>query len=837
MISYFYQNSFKLWCIFLLALIIVSFTPSNLLMSIPFDEIFAYCPPSYYLLGTISVIIFSISIAVHAVVKQLTKYLTTFKNNKSYFTLPIYIAWLLLFAILLFVCKVKFGIEGLIVFTYFMFILLLLRLVVKPGHHTPPARDDLWFSDEPIPDKTRDLLRRDFFVENLYRQVIELPFADSFVFGLDGRLGQGKTSIINLLKEKFKNNQNFILVDYAPWNFSSEEAMLNSFYQELEKCVRRTMVVPGFKRTLSKYQKLLSPEMSGFGLKIGMKVEETLEEIRLRLEEYINVMDKKIFIIVDDIDRLQPSEILSIFKLIRLNAKFKHTYFLLSFDGVRVKNKVETIAGVDYEYLEKFIQKKIPLPRINREKIDEFLNVHLTKLFEEIGYSDNQKVLFEENFSVLYKNYIWRIFRDLRKVKIYLNGLRFTLPIIHTEIDYSDFCVLELLQTFYPNVYRDIWDNYGFYLPGLSDGRNFFKITALLTNHENEKFEKIKNHIEQLLVQETDKELILELLKNLFPLYIKRAYNRNYEETGIYPYNVYSRQKRITDAESFGNYFMLTHSENGVSYLEVSEKMQEWAVAEDSKREELILTDIMDLQNQNRLDQFLRKAERNVHEIPFILVQSIINVLCQNNNKFYYTGGEEIYSRPEWYIVCDLTLKLIERVSEDANISSMIEQGILAAPNIMLPIFALNRIEDLAHRPYPRLISLVNTTNLRNKTVKKLRKRFTEEGNDVFKDYKNNQDWQLVISTWVKNSDTANADNFREANDYLLDLFARNQSALMTAIRYITYWKTESKGIYDIEAITAIAKGYVAKGNLTAEEKQWTQEFLAAFEMSNAVNA
>lgn len=59
--------------------------------------------------------------------------------------------------------------------------------------------------------------------------------------------------------------------------------------------------------------------------------------------------------IVDDIDRLTPKEALQLFRIVRSNADFANTTYLLSFDkGVIIKNlENEKIEGKDF--IEKII--------------------------------------------------------------------------------------------------------------------------------------------------------------------------------------------------------------------------------------------------------------------------------------------------------------------------------------------------------------------------------------------------------------------------------------------------------------------------------------------------
>ncbi len=72
-------------------------------------------------------------------------------------------------------------------------------------------------TDTPITDESQDYLDRNLFVESLYKEISNINFEDSFCYGLYGKWGEGKTSILNLLKNKLKENKNIILFEFETY--------------------------------------------------------------------------------------------------------------------------------------------------------------------------------------------------------------------------------------------------------------------------------------------------------------------------------------------------------------------------------------------------------------------------------------------------------------------------------------------------------------------------------------------------------------------------------------------------------------------------------------------
>ncbi|MDQ3053375.1 MAG: KAP family NTPase [Actinomycetota bacterium] len=67
-------------------------------------------------------------------------------------------------------------------------------------------------------------------------------------------------------------------------------------------------------------------------------------------------------VVIDDIDRLESSEIRDIFKLVRLTASFPNVVYLLAFDRARVEDALSQSGFDGRAYLEKIMQLGVDLP-------------------------------------------------------------------------------------------------------------------------------------------------------------------------------------------------------------------------------------------------------------------------------------------------------------------------------------------------------------------------------------------------------------------------------------------------------------------------------------------
>jgi hypothetical protein len=69
-------------------------------------------------------------------------------------------------------------------------------------------------------------------------------------------------------------------------------------------------------------------------------------------------LSRRIVVFIDDLDRLEPTEIAEVLRLVRAVADFPNVIYVLSYDSNAVTSALEAVLEIEdgTEYLEKFIQ-------------------------------------------------------------------------------------------------------------------------------------------------------------------------------------------------------------------------------------------------------------------------------------------------------------------------------------------------------------------------------------------------------------------------------------------------------------------------------------------------
>lgn len=190
----------------------------------------------------------------------------------------------------------------------------------------------------PISEKDDDFLERDELAKSA---VIELLVTDAskgaFTYGIDAPWGSGKTSFIILMKNHLKSNPSSrIIIDFNPWSYAADKDLVTAFFEELSKTLRQHDA--SLAKNLIDYSKLLSAfdttetKLISSLLDLTRHDDSSLQEKKQQITEAIKRINKRIFVFIDDIDRLESTEILEMMKLIRNVSDFPFMYIVAAYD-------------------------------------------------------------------------------------------------------------------------------------------------------------------------------------------------------------------------------------------------------------------------------------------------------------------------------------------------------------------------------------------------------------------------------------------------------------------------------------------------------------------------
>lgn len=281
----------------------------------------------------------------------------------------------------------------------------------------------------------------------------------SLTMGIVAQWGKGKTSFVNLLAKKAKE-QGSIVVCFNPRASKSvahiQEDFFDAFSKELSK------YCSGFGFLLGRYTKHLGllgqyewtrPLESLLTLLLPEKDEQAINDA-------LRIIGRRVYVIIDDLDRLTGEEIIEVLKLVDRNASFNNVVFVMAYDKEYVNNVLRKHLehGLNHSFIDKYVTWEVTLPEVDSEILKEKMKSYLEDHLFDLSKEEKGRVLEG-----------WRYVDDIvigylesaRHLKRYLNLMIHRYRQVYNKVDPADFFLLSLLQYRYLDIYNNLaWGMY-----------------------------------------------------------------------------------------------------------------------------------------------------------------------------------------------------------------------------------------------------------------------------------------------------------------------------------------------------------------------------------------
>ena len=334
----------------------------------------------------------------------------------------------------------------------------------------------IYFDDWSTP--VQDYLNRRPFAEKVAESILKQFYCNtainSLVIGIDAEWGAGKTTFISYIKERIEvtsqNNNPIKIIGFSPWMFSGLENLQYLFLNELAKKIKGENrfdkvgnAVQAVANAVSTFEPLLglvnnvnkfNPEpitratLTGLNYSAKfLKNKPSLDDLKEKVNRAINDDNYRLLVIIDDIDRLLPEEVIQIFQLIKANANFKNTIYLLAYD----RKVIEEIFSKKFQsnsasFIEKVVQVDYKLPSPLKSQLENIF-------FEKV---EAHLKLLDINYDINKLSHFWwkglnGFITNIRSIYRYINGLNNRLDIIPDDLNVTSFLVFEAIRIFdYP---------------------------------------------------------------------------------------------------------------------------------------------------------------------------------------------------------------------------------------------------------------------------------------------------------------------------------------------------------------------------------------------------
>ncbi|MBN8925592.1 MAG: hypothetical protein J0H19_03120 [Rhodospirillales bacterium] len=257
--------------------------------------------------------------------------------------------------------------------------------------------------DRAIERSANDILDRGAFVDSLICAVVHTDRnrdgevtgrrSTGFVVGLTGEWGLGKSSVLNLVKERLDSYDHVAVAALNPWLFNSRDDLLKAYFNVLRDALGKTLKerARDIQEQLDKYKGAIglggtviaaaidlhggagfaSKVWSRWGKRATEQIKKPLDlspdEERRSLETKLRMAKVAVVVLIDELDRVEDDEVRAVAQLIKAVGDIRGISYLVAYDPKHVAqalgrgtNPFERQSSGE-AYLEKIVQFAVPL--------------------------------------------------------------------------------------------------------------------------------------------------------------------------------------------------------------------------------------------------------------------------------------------------------------------------------------------------------------------------------------------------------------------------------------------------------------------------------------------
>ena len=170
----------------------------------------------------------------------------------------------------------------------------------------------------------------------------------------------------------------------------------------------------------------------------------SLEKLNLQMRKNFKELKGSIIVWIDDFDRLEPSELIEIIRLIRAVADLPNICYILAYDPITVGRCIEKLFDIEdgRAYLEKIIQIPISVPNPQRFDLHKWFDDEIDCLICDRDIKQKER----DRISSVLKDWGFSYIQTPRDLVRTVSSLRFhVLPVVK-HVDLGDALFIQILR-------------------------------------------------------------------------------------------------------------------------------------------------------------------------------------------------------------------------------------------------------------------------------------------------------------------------------------------------------------------------------------------------------
>lgn len=330
-----------------------------------------------------------------------------------------------------------------------------------------------WWHDDPLQSSDQDALDTKALAHQMAYLIDKThSYNSSSVFSLSGPWGIGKSSIIAMCCEKLSQNDKpkWAIAHFTPWATGDSFSMMADFYSSLAGVLPKNRT-EGIREGLGQLS-LISSSIFKMVPIAGAPISEITARVANELLKQpswhttfadvstrLRALGVPVLIVIDDLDRLQRSELVTLLKVVRLLGRFPGVTYLLAYDektllsNLRHSDLGTPTAESARLFMEKVVQYPFSAPPMLDVQVLERLEAGLTAIAHQRG----PDVLSGDDRIVDFLDVCLSQLRTPRAINRFLAQVRVASSLHDAgEVDYLDLISITLLRIQFPDLYASL---------------------------------------------------------------------------------------------------------------------------------------------------------------------------------------------------------------------------------------------------------------------------------------------------------------------------------------------------------------------------------------------
>lgn len=419
-----------------------------------------------------------------------------------------------------------------------------------------------------------DLLGRSKIITQITNTVANCNNNFGFTIALKGEWGSGKTTILNIAKKQLYDNSIVIVDCFNPWAYSDEETLLVALFDTIMQSISHGFSISEINKFKKIYLKTITANI-GYSVNALFESNLNIDRIKKIINNHLESNDKKIVLILDNLERCTSKQVLLILKMIHNLFDFKRVIYILSYDEIVMRKLLKSEHDVEYSFLEKIIQMEFTLPKIDKAILQNVIDACLS------NYIKHSSFKVDENERREICKIISNTISNLRDFKRIINSTFSTNFHNRQDLNNIDAILIEIIFLNNPELGNEIEMQSKFFI---SEDRyvyeneyiyNSEKYNISTTKYFNDLFRKNKYNVKEY------ESILSHLFPNVKQYLDENRYNEKEKVEFISEHQSHTDRKKykasIIDKRIYnGKYFNLYFNKSENEFTRINSKIKEF---------------------------------------------------------------------------------------------------------------------------------------------------------------------------------------------------------------------------------------------------------------------